>query len=132
MTGLRSQGRNEEGQGEHDFPSLESLGGAEWLRGTPKNPNNVTQYSTFASERPQVRICGRQTCFLARAPFNLVVPLDAVESISKFLIGNWFHVCVCTLSPEMWSLQVKAYEWIAEELKHEQRKHLCQSMQTLH
>jgi len=33
------------------------------------------QYSTFASERPQVRIWGRQTCFLPRAPSNLVMPL---------------------------------------------------------
>jgi len=33
------------------------------------------QYSTFVSERSQVRIWGRQTCFLSRAPFNLVTPL---------------------------------------------------------
>ena len=33
------------------------------------------QYSTFASERPQVRTWGRQTCFLALAPSNLVTSL---------------------------------------------------------
>jgi len=33
------------------------------------------QHSIFASERPQVRTWGRQTCFLPRAPSNLVTPL---------------------------------------------------------
>jgi len=33
-------------------------------------------YSTFASERPPVQTWGRQTCFLPRAPFNLVTPLE--------------------------------------------------------
>jgi len=33
------------------------------------------QCSKFASERPQVRLWGRQTCFLPRAPSNLVKPL---------------------------------------------------------
>ena len=32
------------------------------------------QYSTFASEIPQVRTWGRQTCFLPRAPSNPVTP----------------------------------------------------------
>jgi len=33
------------------------------------------QYSKFPSGRPQVRTWGRQTCFLPRAPSNLVTPL---------------------------------------------------------
>ena len=33
------------------------------------------QCSTFTSERSQVRTWGRQTCFLPRAPSNLVTPL---------------------------------------------------------
>jgi len=33
------------------------------------------QYSTFASERPQLRRWGHQTCFLPRAPSNLVTSL---------------------------------------------------------
>jgi len=33
------------------------------------------QCSTIASEGPQVRTWGRQSCFLPRAPFNLVMPL---------------------------------------------------------
>jgi len=33
------------------------------------------QYSIFASGRPRVRTWGRQTCFLPRAPSNLVMPL---------------------------------------------------------
>jgi len=36
------------------------------------------QYTTFASERPQVRIWGRQSALLARAPSNLVTPLTSV------------------------------------------------------
>jgi len=36
------------------------------------------QYRTFASERPQVRTRGRQTCFLPRAPSSLVTPLGVV------------------------------------------------------
>ena len=36
----------------------------------------LLQYSTFASGRPQVRKWGRQTCFLPRAPSNLVSPLS--------------------------------------------------------
>ena len=38
--------------------------------------NYFLQYSTFASERPQVRISGRQTCFMPRAPSNFVTPLS--------------------------------------------------------
>ena len=42
------------------------------------------QYSTFATERPQIRTWGGQTCFLSRAPFNLVKPLvSTVEDIQK-------------------------------------------------
>ena len=66
------QGRNEGGQGEQNSPGAESLWGA------PKSANNVTyflQYSTFASERAQVRTCGRQTSFFPRAPSNLVTLL---------------------------------------------------------
>jgi len=33
------------------------------------------QYTTFTSKISQVRTWGRQTCFLPRAPFNLVTPL---------------------------------------------------------
>jgi len=44
-----------------------------------RSPNNVTstvlQRSTFASERPHVRTWGHQTCFLPRAPSNLVTHL---------------------------------------------------------
>jgi len=37
------------------------------------------QYTTFASERHQVRTWGRQTCFLSRAPSSLVAPLGVVD-----------------------------------------------------
>jgi len=38
------------------------------------------QYSTFASERPQVLTWGRQTCILPRTPSNLVAPLGLGSS----------------------------------------------------
>ena len=40
------------------------------------------QYRTFASERPQFRTRGRQTCFLPRAPSNLVTLLTVREASS--------------------------------------------------
>jgi len=43
------------------------------------------QYSTFTSERPQFRTWGRQTCFLPRAPSNLVTPLLTRSSWNKFV-----------------------------------------------
>jgi len=58
-------------------------GRAESLQRSPKSPNNVTStffHSRFASDRPQVGTWGRQTCFLPRAPSNLVTSLDWVVS----------------------------------------------------
>ena len=43
------------------------------------------EYSTFASERPQFRTVGRQTCFLPLAPCNLVTPLAISRKIA-FLV----------------------------------------------
>jgi len=43
------------------------------------------QYSTFACEKPQVRIWGHQTCFLPRASFILVKPLSGD---STFLVHS--------------------------------------------
>jgi len=40
------------------------------------------QQSTFASERPQVPIWGRQTCILPRAPSNLVTPPAVIQNSS--------------------------------------------------
>jgi len=39
----------------------------------------ILHYSTFASGGPQVRKWGRQTCFLPRAPSNLVMPLAGIQ-----------------------------------------------------
>ena len=38
-----------------------------------------TVQSTFASERPQIRTYGRQTCFLPWAPSNFVSPLAVIQ-----------------------------------------------------
>jgi len=50
------------------------------------------QYSTFASERPQVQTWGRQTCFLPRAPSNLVAPLSGV-STNRITISDTRKLC---------------------------------------
>jgi len=65
------QGSNEEGK-------VALLPGAKSLWGRRKSQpyhKCFLQYSIFASERSQVRTWGRQTCFLPRAPSNLVTPL---------------------------------------------------------
>jgi len=54
----------------------------------------ILQYSKFAPEKSQVRTWGRQTCFLPRAPSNLVTPLHARDYVS----APYF----------IWSLYVKA------------------------
>ena len=55
------------------------------------------QYTTFDSERPQVRTRGRQTCFLPWAPSNLVtlLPLRQQSQKSRFFGAAMlrFHPC---------------------------------------
>ena len=57
-------------------------------RTTAGGPENSQQcqkyflhYSTLASERPQFRTWGRRSCFLPRAPSNLVTPLPTILRI---------------------------------------------------
>ena len=52
--------------------------------------------STFVSERSQVRTWGRQTCFLPRAPSNLVTPLCGHNSqnVLHFSVPNNIQ-CFC-------------------------------------
>jgi len=61
------------------FPGCRTTaGGAESLRWQLKSLNVTCTFfntSEIASERPQVRTWGRQTCFLPRAPSNFVTPL---------------------------------------------------------
>ena len=59
----------------HNSPGTESL----WGRRKVLRISQVLQCSTFASERPQVRRWGRQTCFLPWAPSNLVMPLTVIQ-----------------------------------------------------
>jgi len=64
--------------------------------GASENPNNVTSSffnSTFASERPQVRTWGRQTCFLPVAPSNLITPLPII-TYKSFLNVVHMHVVI--------------------------------------
>jgi len=63
-----NQGRNDGGQGAR-FPGRRKV----------QTMSQVLQYTTFASGRPQVRTCGRQTCFSPRAPSNLVTPLTVIQ-----------------------------------------------------
>ena len=58
------------------------------------------QYSIFASERSQVRTWGRQTCFLPRAPSNLVTALIRCLTwygqALTFLMHNLEGIIVCS------------------------------------
>jgi len=60
-------------------PDAESLWGRRITAGGAEKSQQChkyfLQYSTFASERPLLRKWGRQTCFLLRAPSNLVTTL---------------------------------------------------------
>jgi len=87
------QARNDGKRG-HNSPSAESLPGG---RKSQQYHKCFLQCSTFASERPQVRTRGRQTCFLPRASSNLVTPLL-----------HWQHTSNCFLA-----LQAS---WIARQL----------------
>jgi len=58
-----------------------STGGAEKSQQFHKY---VLQYSKFPSEGSQVRTWGRQTCFLPRAPSNLITPLLRRLGLSLF------------------------------------------------
>ena len=51
--------------------------------------SQVLSIQHISSERPQVPTWGRQTCFLPRAPSNLVTPLLSAHAIASFLFwGN--------------------------------------------
>jgi len=71
--------RQRRNDGGHNSPGAEALWGHQITAGGAEKSQQcrkyLLQYSTFASERPQVRTWGRQTCFWPRAPSNLVTPL---------------------------------------------------------
>jgi len=73
------QGRNEGGKGVTIPRVPNHAGGRQMTAGDAEKSQQshkyFLQYSTFATGRPQVRKWGRQTCFLPRAPSNLVAPL---------------------------------------------------------
>ena len=61
----------------------------------------LLQYSTFASEGPQVRTWGGQTCFLPRAPHSFVTPLLLNSFVEPLLRSSvlewgleWFSYCL--------------------------------------
>jgi len=103
------QRRNEGGQGAHSSPAVESLWGRRMTAGGAGKSNNVTSTffnSTFASETPQVRTRGRQTCILHWAPSNLVTPLgashyalDSIATINN--LGTWSCTLLCKLTSTM-------------------------------
>jgi len=70
-----NQGRNEGGTISRALSTVgrRMTGGCCWK--VPTMSKYFLQYSTFASKKPHVRTWGRQTCFLPRAPSNLVTPL---------------------------------------------------------
>ena len=81
----RRQGRNERGQGGAITRGPSHYGGAKSLRGAPKSPTNVTStsFNTVHLLPKELRFehGGRQTCFLPRAPSNLVAPLITTQSL---------------------------------------------------
>jgi len=64
------------------------------------------QYSTFASERPQVRTWERQTCFLPRAPSNLVTLLRLIawERLIEFVDLCWLGTLFSSVYLQCYSL----------------------------
>jgi len=72
------QGRNE-GERGAQFPGTGSLWGHRITAGDAETSQHrhkyYLQYRTFASVRLPVRTWGHQSCFLPRAPSNLVTPL---------------------------------------------------------
>jgi len=54
--------------------------------------NHFLQYSTFASERPQVLTWVRQTCFLPRPPSILVTPLSVRRLVPSRNSSTHFYV----------------------------------------
>jgi len=85
------QGRNEGGKGATIPRAPNRYGGAESLRERQKSQQYhkcFLQYSIFASERPQVRTLVRQSCFLTRAPSNLVTPLHFALNLLSWVCLN--------------------------------------------
>ena len=65
------------------------------------------QYSTFASERPQVRTWGHQTYFLPWEPSNLVMPLG-ISLVSIDELGRSCSKQLLSLIPAVQCCEVAA------------------------
>jgi len=92
--GPHCQGRNEGDKGGAISRAPNDCGGT---RKSQQFRKYFLQYSTFASERPQVRTWGRQTYILPRAPPNLVTTLRTVTQKVKD-VRKGFKFLKCTLS----------------------------------
>jgi len=77
-------GTYQRGQEGYNSLGLNHYGGAEKSQQCHKF---FLQYSTFASKRSQFQTWGLQTCFLSRAPSNLVTPLVG-KSFAWFCISS--------------------------------------------
>ena len=85
-----NQVRNDRGQGEQ-FPGRRMTAG----RRKVLTISQELQCSAFASESPQVRTWGRQTCFLPRAPSNLVASLTVIRYSYSL---SMYEVRSCTMA----------------------------------
>jgi len=108
----------------------------EWGKGStiPRAPNHYwgrwksqqyhmcfLQRNAFASERPQVRTGGRQSCFLPRAPSNLATPrLHWQHAWNWFLAvqASWivrqlyvFHCILIFIAAFPFKATIKHYKW---------------------
>jgi len=81
-----------------------------------KRHKYILQYSEFASERPQFRTRWHQTCFLPRAPSDVVTPLALVMFLKVLLCAfrtfpscsiarsKRGHICFSALVPSLYTV----------------------------
>ena len=85
------QGRNERGARREQFPGRRATMGAPngcgGRRKVPTMSQVLPSTPYICLQRPQARTWGRQTCFLPRAPSNLVMPLVVAENLLKLGIS---------------------------------------------
>jgi len=93
-----AQARNEGCKGGTIPGAPSHHGGAKSLRGGGEKSKqchkHFLQSSTFASERPQFRTWGRQTCFLPRSQSNLVTSLaqrQVENCVKRKRLRLWLH-----------------------------------------
>ena len=98
----------------HNSQCAESLLGAKKSQHCHKH---FFQNSTFASERPQVRTWGYQTCFFTQAPSNLVKPLRI-----RIVWPKWRNLFTKTPAHQWQTINHKLFNtkccWLSKSFDH--------------